>query len=88
MVDKSTISVKHIVDALGQMMKERVLESAKRTHSSHETKNFRPNGSEKKKLRQTNMKKRFNEAKEHWINIQCEEIEANTGVIAKRYTKR
>ena len=30
--------------------------------------------------------KRFNEAKEHWINIQCEEIEANTGVIAKRYT--
>ena len=26
------------------------------------------------------VKKRCNEAKEHWINTQCEKIEANTGV--------
>ena len=26
------------------------------------------------------VKKRCNEAKEHWINTQCEEIEANNGV--------
>ena len=29
------------------------------------------------------VKKRCNEAKEHWINTQCEEIEANTGVNSK-----
>ena len=29
------------------------------------------------------MKKRCHEAKEHWINTQCEEIEANTGVNSK-----
>ena len=29
------------------------------------------------------VKKRCNEAKEHWINTQCEEIEANNGVNSK-----
>ena len=29
------------------------------------------------------VKKRCNEAKEHWINTQCEEIEANNGVNRK-----
>ena len=29
------------------------------------------------------MKKRCNEANEHWINTQYEEIEANTGVNSK-----
>ena len=29
------------------------------------------------------VKKRCNESKEHWINTQCEEIEANNGVNSK-----
>ena len=31
----------------------------------------------------TQLKKRCNEAKEHWIHTQCEEIEASTGVNSK-----
>ena len=53
--------------------------------------NFRPNGKEKKtkadeqKYRELDkqMKKRCNGAKEHWIDTQCEEIEAYTGVSSK-----
>ena len=53
--------------------------------------NFRPNGREKKsqgrrteiqRTRQTS-EKRCNEAKEHWIKTQCEDIEANTGINSK-----
>ena len=53
--------------------------------------NFGPSGKEKKsqgsvpKYREPDkqVKKRFNEAKENWINTQCEEIEANTRVNTK-----
>ena len=79
-----------------QMFKERMLESAREHIPVTKQKKDNPeilDLIEERRIAKANIqkyreldkqvKKRCNEAKKHWINTQCEEIEANDGVNCK-----
>ena len=99
MMNKYSISVKNKFSALGQLttaeerwqlMIESMLESAKE-HTPVTKRKVDPMEerwkvkADEEKYRELykQVKKRCNEAKEHWIKAQCGEIEANTGVNSK-----